>query len=62
MTPSQKDAFLAWAKNEAHGVVCLSGASGLEHDHRIRAGFDLARVLFPKDEDWLGDLWDSLMR
>ena len=61
MTKEQRKIFFDWAKNEANGAVLLEGDGKDEFNHRIRAGFDLMRHLFPHDVDWLDTIWEQLM-
>jgi hypothetical protein len=62
MTKEQRQAFIAWAENEAHGAIYADGDQREVNNRRIEAGFDAMRTVFPEDEDWLGDVWDRLMR
>lgn len=61
MTQEQREAFVRWAENEAHGAINLQGDFKKECDQRIRAGFDVMRNVFPTEEDWLGTVWERLM-
>lgn len=62
MTAEQRKAFIPWAENQAHGAVYGDKDTGKEYERHLRGAFDVMRTVFPDDEDWLGEVWDSLMR
>jgi hypothetical protein len=64
MTPEQRRAFIGWAEGEAAAVVNSDASTeeGKGNRHRIAAGFDVVRTIFPDDEDWMGEVWVGLMK
>ncbi len=62
MKPEQRKAFIEWAENQAHGAVYGDKDTGKASERHMLGAFDVMRTVFPDEEDWLGNFWDSLMR
>jgi hypothetical protein len=62
MTPEQREVFVAWAENQAHGAVYGDKDTAKTYERHMLGAFDVMRTVFPYEEDWLGEVWDSLMR